>query len=123
MVQTMKDVPEDALLECSFLMPIRSDGNQSNDAEREAKAWQWLESELLSSFRGIRMYRDTTLGLQRDPDSGQIVAGKLYRYTVPVEKRRLGDMRKLLISACDVFHQKSIYLSIAGQVEFVELPR
>ncbi|MGH6635122.1 MAG: hypothetical protein ACRED0_02955 [Gammaproteobacteria bacterium] len=43
-----------------------------------------------------------------------------YKYTVALSHSRLKKLRTLLSEACEVFAQKSIYLSVAGQVEFIE---
>jgi len=123
MIQSIEELPEDTLLECSFMLSIHSDDDLAEDAEPESKACQWLEAKLLSLFKGVKVYRDSTSGLYLVPHSNQSVAGKFCRYTVPVQKRRLDEMRRILIDLCDAFDQESIYLSIAGHVEFVALAR
>jgi hypothetical protein len=42
------------------------------------------------------------------------------RYIVALRREAVGELRALLREACRVFEQKSIYLSVAGYVEFVE---
>jgi hypothetical protein len=48
------------------------------------------------------------------------VSDRPYKHTVAVPRSGLQQLRTLLSEACGVFAQKSIYLSIAGQVEFIE---
>jgi hypothetical protein len=108
------------LLECSFLIPVRRSSDLSDGHEHEDKSWQWLQSSLLSRFEGVTPDRGTLDGFYKDPDTGKVVTDRSYRYTVAVEKGRIDELRELLAKGCGVFQQKSIYLSVAGRVEFVE---
>jgi len=110
------------LLECSFLIPVRRDANQSDGQKHDASAWQWLKSELFALFEGAT--RDAGLhdGFYKDPDTGQQIADKSYRYRVAIPESRLDELRQLLTIACLIFGQKCIYLSVAGKVEFIEPP-
>jgi hypothetical protein len=108
------------LLECSFLIPVHRDSRLSDGERQDQNSWQWLESTLLSLFEGVTPDRGTLDGFYKDPDTGKIVTDQSYRYTVAVENGRVGELRELLSAACRIFKQKSIYLSIAGRVEFVE---
>jgi hypothetical protein len=110
------------LLECSFLIPVRRDLDVSDGRQHEDESWQWLQSSLLLRFEGVTPDRGTLDGFYKDPDTGKIVTDRSYRYTVAVEHERINELRELLAKACHIFQQKSIYLSIAGRVEFVESP-
>jgi hypothetical protein len=41
------------------------------------------------------------------------------KFIVALPRRRLRELRALLVEACGVFQQKCIYLSVGGTVEFV----
>jgi len=58
---------------------------------------------LLRRCQAIRKYRE--------------VCGPQY---VALPRAQIGQLRSLLREVCDVFKQKSIYLSIAGHVEFIK---
>jgi hypothetical protein len=114
-------VPQRQLLECTFLIPIRRDRNLSDGKRHNQAAWDWLENSL-SEFGGAT--RDAALqeGWYLDPDTGGRVTDLSRRYTVAVSRKGMGPLRAVLREACSVFRQKCIYLSVAGQVEFVEGP-
>ena len=112
----------DELLECSFLIPVRRDRHLSDGKEHDDDSWEWLQSTLLSRFEGVTPDRGTLDGFYKDADSGKIVSDRSYRYTVGVENGRVDELREILSDACRIFQQKSIYLSVAGRVEFV-LPK
>ena len=109
------------LLECSFLIPTRRDKNRSDGKAHQRSAWRWFEG-VLSDFGGGT--RDTSLqfGWYVDPDTGKRVSDYSRKYIVAVPAARLPELRAVLAKACDVFQQKCIYLSVAGEVEFVEGP-
>jgi hypothetical protein len=111
---------DSVLIECSFLIPTRRDWRLSDGAEQSPNSWKWLESNLLSLFEGVTPDRGLLDGFYKDPETGRIVVDQSYKYTVAVGENRIDELRKLLAEACAVFSQKSIYLSIAGHVEFVE---
>lgn len=79
-----------------------------------------MTAELWSRFSGATQSPGLYVGFYQDPDSGQMVTDESRRYIVAVPQSRLKDLRELMREACDVFHQKCIYLSIAGKVEFIE---
>lgn len=109
-----------AVVECSFLIPIRGDEALSEGSLHSAIQWEWLTSELWSRFSGATQSPGLYVGFYQDPDFGQMVTDESRRYIVAVLQSRLKDLRELMREACDVFHQKCIYLSIAGKVEFIE---
>jgi hypothetical protein len=109
------------LLECAFLIPVRRDRNLSDGKPHDRSAWHWLDDSLVP-FEGRT--RDTALteGWYPDPDTGERVWDRSRRYVVALPRKRVGELRAVLRQACRVFRQKSVYLSIAGHVEFVEGP-
>jgi hypothetical protein len=110
------------LLECSFLIPIRRDGNLSDGRAHPARAWAWLEDRLCE-FGGATRATGLYEGWYLDRDTGEPVKDRSRRYVVALPRGSLGVLRALLREACKVFRQKCIYLSVAGHVEFVEGPR
>lgn len=109
------------LLECSFLIPIRRDRNLSDGRLHPQKAWNWLEQQLMA-FGGVTLATEPYAGWYEDPDTQEQVKDLSRKYFVAMPKKELGQLHSLLQEACLVFHQKCIYLSIAGYVEFVERP-
>jgi len=55
----------------------------------------------------------------QDPDTGQRVQDQSRRYLVALPRKDVEKLREVLREACVVFQQKAIYLSVAGEVEFV----
>ena len=49
----------------------------------------------------------------------RIVGDVSRRYTVAIPQAKLDDLRDLLRRVANTFDQKAIYLSVAGEVEFV----
>jgi hypothetical protein len=82
-------------------------------------AWNWLEDELLQ-FGGASRETAAIEGWYFDPDTGEQVRDRSRRYVVAVARNQVSRLRVLLRQACAVFRQKCIYLSVAGDVEFVE---
>ena len=107
------------LLECSFLVPVRRDRNLSDGQPHGRKAWKWLETSLCE-FGGASRATGLYEGWYVDPDTKEPVTDQSRRYVVAVARAKLGRLRALLGEACEVFQQKCIYLSVAGQVEFVK---
>lgn len=48
------------------------------------------------------------------------MADQSWKYVVAIAESQLDEMRALLSVVCIKFQQKCIYLSRAGQVEFIE---
>ena len=108
-----------ALLECSFLIPIRRDPNLSSGEPHRKKVWTWLEDELLA-FRGATRAPQLYPGWYLDQDTGEPVRDRSRKYFVALPRAQVDELRRLLRKACHKFCQKCIYLSVAGRVEFVE---
>lgn len=107
------------ILECNFLIPLHRDANLADGAVHSIKAWAWLE-ERLTDFGGATRSPGTYEGWYHDPDTGEKVTDRSRKYTVAVARSRVRKLQTLLREACEVFQQKCIYLSVAGQVEFIE---
>jgi hypothetical protein len=81
--------------------------------------WTWLEHELYIFGGGTRA-PNLYPGWYLDRDTGAQVRDRSRKYLVAESRARLSELRGLLRHACREFHQKCIYLSVAGRVEFVE---
>jgi hypothetical protein len=106
-------------LEYAFLIPIRRDPNLSDGADHPKKAWDWLQDRLFD-FGGATRAADLYEGWYIDPDTREQVKDLSRKYFVALPPSQVRRLRALLREACGVFVQKCIYLSVAGQVEFVE---
>jgi hypothetical protein len=109
------------LVECGFFIPIRRDKNLSDGQAHLAEAWEWLDDNLYD-FGGATRSAGLYLGFYEDPDTKERVHDRSCRYEVALPRKQVSKLRVLLREACEVFQQKCIYLSVAGQVEFVEGP-
>jgi hypothetical protein len=110
------------LLECSFLIPVRRNRSLSDDQRHYRQVWDWPDDRPDQFGGGTR---DTAQqeGGYLDRDTGERVSDRSWRYTVAVPSKEVPRLRAVWREACEVFRQKCIYRSIAGQVEFVEGPR
>jgi hypothetical protein len=113
---------QDPCLECSFLIPVRRDANLSDGSEHDPDTLDWLATELFVRFRGATIAPGKYQGFYEDPDTHAQVSDESFKYIVAVPETRIAELKQLLSAACVVFQQKCIYLSVAGQVEFVEPP-
>ena len=113
---------QDPLLECTFLIPLHRDVNLSDGRLHDPETWDWLTNELFNRFGAGTAAPGIYQGFYKDPDTHQRVADESYKYIVALEDLRVHELRQLLAAACLLFHQKCIYLSVAGQVEFIQPP-
>ena len=107
------------VVECSFLIPVCRDANLGDGDLHPANAWEWLDDELFVRFDGGTLAPGTYEGFYRDGDTGKRVSDRSRKYLVAVGGHVVDKLREMLVKACSVFSQKCIYLSVAGQVEFV----
>ena len=107
--------------ECSFFIPVRRDANLSDGVLHSAEVWEWLDNELFDRFGGGTAAPGLYAGFYRDPDTKERVADQSHKFIVAVSAKQLDDLRDLLAQACVKFQQKCIYLSVAGEVEFIEV--
>ena len=110
------------LLECSFLIPIHRDANLSDGRVHDPEMWDWLTTQLHIRFGGWTAAPGTYQGVYEDLDTHQQVADESYKYIVAINESQVAELRQLLSAGCLLFQQKCIYLSVAGQVEFVAPP-
>ena len=110
------------IVECSFFIPIVRDSNLSDGLIHKLETWQKLSDELFTRFGGRTMAPGTYSGAYRDPNTGLEVTDESRKFYLAVSENSLDEVRQLLREACDWFQQKCIYLSAAGQVEFVTKP-
>ena len=109
-------------IECSFLIPIRRDADLSDGALHAMELWEWLNNELFDRFGGRTVAPGLYDGFYRDPDTQERVADQSHKFIVAVSAVQLDELRALLAEVCVEFQQKCIYLSVAGEVEFVTKP-
>ena len=107
------------LAECSFYIPIRRDAEISDGKPHSPKAWSWLGKALYARFSAWTLSPGLYEGVWKSPKTGQPIRDKSYRYVVALNPSRLDELRGLMVEACGVFKQKTMYLSIAGMVEFI----
>jgi hypothetical protein len=100
------------------LIPVRRDRILSDGKPHARKTWAWLERELFA-FEGATWSDKPYPGFYLDPDTGEQVRDRSYKYVVAIPRARVDELRELLRRACRQFQQKAIYLSVAGHVEFV----
>lgn len=110
------------LLECSFLIPLRRDKGLSDGKRHRSGTWKWLEQRLMD-FGGATLATEAYAGWYSDPDTGKRVDDFSRKYFVAIPSEEIAHLRSILQEACVEFQQKCIYLSVAGNVEFVENPR
>ena len=106
--------------ECTFFIPIRRDANLSDGELHSVEMWEWLDDELFERFGGRTIAPGLYEGFYRDPDTKERVPDQSRKYFVAVSGTRIRSLRDLLRDACTRFRQKCIYLSVAGEVEFIE---
>ena len=110
-------------IQTEFLIPIRRDSELSDGGHHPAEAWDWLRVRLWEEFGGSTKAPGLYEGFYRDPDTGARVHDKSRKYIVALPKTKLKALCRLLEDSCWIFQQKCIYLNVAGQVQFIELPK
>jgi hypothetical protein len=99
---------------------MRRDKELSDGDLHPVEAWNWLTDQLYERFEAWTLAPGFYHGVWKSPKTGQPISDNSRRYIVALPPGRFDDLRRLLADACAVFRQQCIYLSIAGQVEFVE---
>ena len=120
--QATREMTLETIVECSFLIPIRRDANLSDGLPHSTDIWDQLDQAIFTRFGGLTYDPDVYRGAYRDPDTGERVDDESRRFIVAIPRSRLDELRQLLGEACGWFMQKCIYLSVAGEVEFVRKP-
>lgn len=110
----------DALVECSFFIPIRRDVILSDGQLHSTETLSWLDNELYFQFEGRTISPGFYEGFYKDPDTNEQVTDQSRKYTVAMPRSKVEALRSLLSFACVLFQQKCIYLSVAGEVEFIK---
>jgi hypothetical protein len=108
--------PSDGLVECTFLIPLV--GN-SDRRQHSPTAWRDFAEDLLElygAFSGPEIYF-RTVSLVAGEWEG--IKDKSRRYTVALPRNRIPVLRGFLEEQCCRFDQEAIYLSVAGEVEFI----
>jgi hypothetical protein len=109
------------ILECSFLIPLHRDQEISDGNSHKPVAWDWLRHELYDRFDGWTLAPDVYEGMWKSP-SGLPIADQSRKYIVAIPESKIQNLRTMVADACVQFQQQMIYLSIAGQVEFIKPP-
>jgi len=111
------------LVECSFLLPIVRD---SDRAPHPPIVWRLLQDAIRAAFpQGHSgpelLYKDvvTVPGEYVEDATKKVVRDESRRYTVAIPRSKVEGLRRLLRRTTNTFDQKAIYLSVAGEVEFV----
>ena len=110
------------VVECAFLIPLTRNSDQK---PHRPLCWNALQDALYQEFGGDTgpeaIYRSVrpVPGEYRG-ENGVRVQDESWRYIVAVPRDRLDSLRRILRKAANTFDQESIYLSIAGIVEFVK---
>ena len=114
---------EERLVECAFLLPIVRD---SDRALHPPIVWRLLQDAIRAAFpQGHSgpelLYKDvvTVPGEYVEDATKKVVRDQSRRYTIAISRSKLEELRRLLRRAANTFDQKAIYLSVAGEVEFV----
>jgi hypothetical protein len=116
-------MPAGDFIEAEFLIPIVRDNLLSDGRKHSTKTWNLFDDQLWDLFGGVTKAPGLYEGFYRDPDSGERVRDQSRKFIVACESQRLSKLRSLLSDACVLFQQKCIYLSVAGQVEFIGPPQ
>jgi hypothetical protein len=114
---------EERLVECSFLVPLVRD---SDRVAHPPIAWSLFQDAMREAFpKGHSgpelMFKDveTVPGEYVDEAAKKVVGDLSRRYIVAIPRSKLEGLRQLLRKAANTFDQKAMYLSVAGEVEFV----
>ena len=114
-------MPEN-LLECAFLIPLVRDSDRQ---PHMLLAWRMLQEALFDLCGGYTgrelVFRSTALvpGVYEEEGTARKVEDQSARYIVAIPETKADELRGILRKAGNLFDQKSIYLSIAGKVEFL----
>ncbi|GEM_PF-1052007 len=117
--------PQTRLLECTFLIPVV--GNRDRKPHRDLH-WRSLQNALRRAFGGctgpenVFMYVNEALvsGEYTEAATGTVIPDESRKYTVAVPADRVDELRAILRKAANTFDQLAMYLSVQGEVEFVE---
>jgi len=107
------------LVECSFLVPIHRDPETSDGAPHEQENWYWLVERLFDLFGAWTLAPGVYEGVWKSPQ-GTAIPDQTRRYTVAIARKQVPQLRRLLVEVCEVFQQQAIYVSVGGEVEFIE---
>src|SRR5438309_604328 len=110
-------------VQCEFFIPIVRD---SDKKPHQPIAWSLLVNEIRRVFPAGHsgpetFYRGVSLVPGEFEENTEVppVQDMSRRYILAIPETKLNDLRLLLKMAVHTFDQLAIYLSVAGQVEFV----
>src|SRR6266566_1883177 len=114
---------EERRVQCEFFIPIVRD---SDKKPHQPVAWNLLVNEIRRVFPAGHsgpetLYRGDALipGEYQGSAGTSPIADTSRRYILAIPESKVNDLRLLLKMAAHTFDQQSIYLSVAGTVEFL----
>jgi hypothetical protein len=110
----------DTLVECAFLLPIRRDAQISDGKFHDSDVWDWLYKELTSRFSVLVRAPGLYESVWKNPETGKVVREKSNKIYVAAKLDDLSMFREFLVEVCKKLHLKTLYLSVAGYVEYVD---
>jgi hypothetical protein len=108
-------------VECHFLIPLRRDKEISDGKLHKPAAWKWIARELYKLSEAWTLAPGVYEGQWKSPETGEVVMDYSRRYIVALPRKKVAELRRLLVEACAVFQQRCIYLVVAGRAELVEV--
>lgn len=108
------------MLEATFLIPLRRDAESSDGKTHSRKMWRWLERELYLRFSGITRAPGECTGFWQSPKTRAAIVDRSRMYLVALPRHQLQELRSFLAVVGYLFGQQSLYLSVAGHVEFIK---
>jgi hypothetical protein len=114
----------DRPIQCEFFIPIV---RNSDKQPHQATAWNLLGNEIRRVFPAGHsgpetFYRGEALlpGEYEGSPGEPPIKDESRRYLLAIPPSKVDDLRQLLRKAANTFDQMAIYLSVKGDVEFVE---
>jgi hypothetical protein len=109
-----RQLPQESLLECSFLIPLRRDAEMADGAKHRAARWRWLDGLHFAQFGGATLAPGKYEGAYTDPDTGQRVRDKSYKYIVAIADDDIDRRRSLLREAAASFSKSASTSTLPG---------
>lgn len=85
-------------------------------------AWEWLDDELIVHFAALSRIRPTVEGEYTSRRTGRREPDECVVYFLALTEAESDQLRAVLRRACVVFDQECVYLSVGGNVEFIDHP-
>ena len=85
--------------------------------------WNYFREKLFEEFGGFTIAPGNYSGCYTDPDTCNIVYDQSRKYILALPKNEVQRLRRFLRKEAAIFKQKTIYLQVGGNVEFISLHR